>query len=292
MGKGGNTTTQTTTGDLPEYIKPYVTDLLGRAQTESNAPYQTYNNPRLAEFSADTNTSFDMVRDQAARGNPELAGAAAAAQGIAGYQAQGIPDMNVQQYMNPYVGNVLDVQKQRANQNFAEQQQGRDAAAVQAGAFGGDRRFVQDSMAQRDTNQQLQAIEAEGLASAFDRATGLFQADEENRRMGAGLGLDAARTWGQLGTARSDAAYRDAEALSGVGSRIQGREQAGLDLAYQDFTAQRDYPKQQMNWYANILNGTPGTPSSTATTTEPAPDFLSQLLGLAVGGAGVWDLFN
>ena len=83
-----------------------------------------------------------------------------------------------------------------------------------------------------------------------------------------------------------------AEALSGVGSKIQQRDQAGLDLAYKDFIEQRDWPSKQLSLYSQLLSGTPVTPSSTTTTTEPAPDFLSQLAGLAVGGAGIWDLFT
>ena len=292
MGKGGDTTTTNTTSSLPAYVEPYYKDFLAKAQSASNAPYQKYDNPRLADFSTDTTAAFDMVRQQAGSGTPGIDTATGAATGIAGYQAKGIPDMDVQQYMNPYVENVLDVQKQRLGQTFQEQQAGRDAAAVKAGAFGGDRRFVQDSLARRDMNEQLQGIEATGLASAYDRATGLFQGDEENRRLGAGLQLDASKALGDLTSMKSDIGFRNAEALSGVGAKRQQREQAGLDLAYKDFVQQRDYPAQQASLYAQLLSGTPVTPQSTTTTTEPAPDFLSQLLGLAVGGAGIWDLFN
>ena len=292
MSKGGDTTTSTTTGDLPDWSAPYVTDLLSRAKGVSNLPYQTYGNQRLAEFSGDTNTAFDMVRNQAAGGTPEIDSAIAATGGIANYAAKGVPDADLSAYMNPYTTNVLDVQKQRATQAFQEQQAGRDASAVAAGAFGGDRRFVQDSLAQRDLNQQLQGIDAEGLQSAFDRATGLFQNDETNRRLGSQLGLDAAGQLGSLGSTRSDLGFKNAEALSNVGAKTQQRQQAGLDLAYQDFTAQRDYPAQQLQLYSQLLSGTPITPNTTTSVTEPAPDFLSQLIGLGTGAAGIWDLLN
>lgn len=292
MSKGGDTTTSTTSGDLPDWYRPYAQDLLSRAQSISKTPYVTYKNQRLAEFSDDTNAAFDMIRDQAAAGTPDIDAALATTGGVANYQAQGIPDMDVSAYMNPYVTNVLDVQKQRATQAFQEQQASRDAAAVAAGAFGGDRRFVQDSLAQRDLNQQMQAIDAEGLSSAYDRATGLFQTDEANRRLAAQLGLDAAAQQGALSSTKSDIGFRNAEALSGVGAKTQQREQAGLDLAYKDFVAQRDWPSQQLSLYSQLLSGTPVQQNTTTTVTEPAPDFLSQLLGLAVGGAGIMDLFS
>lgn len=292
MGKGGDTTTTTSTGDLPEYIKPYVTDMLARSKTVSEQPYQTYNSPRLANFSGDTTAAFQGIRDVAATGTPEVDQAIDTTSGIAGYQAGNIPGMDFNAYMNPYRENVLDVQKQRATQTFQEQQAGRDAAAVAAGAFGGDRRFVQDSLATRDLNQQMQEMDATGLAAAFDRATGLFQQDETNRRLGSTLGLDAANQMGRLGQQKQDMRLSAAEALSGVGSKMQQRDQAGLDLAYKDFIEQRDWPSKQLSLYSQLLSGTPVTPSTTSTTTEPAPDFLSQLAGLALGGAGIWDLLS
>ena len=292
MGKGGDQTTVSSESSLPREIAPFYTDLMNRAQGVSRLPYQTYQNPRLAGFSPDTEAAFGQIRGIAGAGTPDIDAALATTGNIADYQAGNIPGMDVNSYMNPYVQNVLDVQKQRATQTFGEQQAGRDTAAVQAGAFGGNRRFVQDALAQRDLNQQMQEMEATGLASAYDRATGLFQTDEENRRAAAGLGLDAATRQGALSQTRQDLGLRGAEALSGVGSRQQQRQQAGLDLAYQDFVAQRDWPNQQLSLYSQLLSGSPVSPSTTTTTTEPPPDFLSQLIGLGLGGAGIWDLLN
>jgi len=36
--------------NLPEYAKPYLTDIMQRAQAESNRPYQVYEDPRVAGF--------------------------------------------------------------------------------------------------------------------------------------------------------------------------------------------------------------------------------------------------
>jgi hypothetical protein len=258
----------------------------------SNAPYTPYGNPRLTDFSPDTEQVFTDIRGIAGAGTPELDSAIGTTGGIASYQAGNIPGMDMDAYMNPYTTNVLDVQKRRATQTFDEQQAGRDAAAVQAGAFGGDRRFVTDSLAQRDLNDQLQSMDAQGLAAAFDRATGLFQTDETNKRLGSQLGLGAAAQLGSLTGQRRDMDLGAAEALSGVGSKIQQREQAGLDLAYQDFVNQRDWPKEQLSFYGNLLSGNPLGANTSTTTTEPAPDFLSQLLGLTTGGLGIAKLLG
>ena len=292
ISKTGDTTTTSSVSDVPDWYRPYATDLLAKSKSVTEEPYQTYGGERLADFSGDTNASFDMIRQQAGAGTPGIDAGIDAATGTAGYQARQIPGTDLSPYFNPFTENVLDVQKRRATQTFGEQQAARDTSAVQAGAFGGDRRFVADSLAQRDLNDQLQGIEATGLRDMFDRGTTLFQNDETNRRLGAGMGLDAAGLLGQLGQTKSDIGFRNAEALSGVGAKTQQREQAGLDMAYKDFTSQRDYPSQQLSLYSQLLSGSPVTPNTTTTTTEPAPDFLSQLLGLGVGAAGIWDLFN
>ena len=83
-----------------------------------------------------------------------------------------------------------------------------------------------------------------------------------------------------------------AEALSGVGSKIQQRQQAGLDLAYQDFQNQRDYPIKQLSLYSQLLSGSPVQSNTSTTTTGPAPDWLSQLLGVGTSIAGLASLFG
>lgn len=311
MSKGGDTTTTNTTTSLPAFAEPYYRDLMAKAQTVSNQTYTPYQGQRLADFSDTTNQSFDMIRGMAGQGQPGFDAAATAAQGIAGYQANPIgtstfADLSpeqLQQYMNPYTQNVLDTQKQRATQTFQEQQAARDADAIKAGAFGGSRRFVSNSLAQRDLNQQLQDMDAKGLAAAFDNATNLWSNDtnrqlqasiasEEARRAGAGLGLDAATRLSDISNQRQQAGLDMASALSGVGAKEQQRTQAGLDLAYQDFQSQRDWPAKQLSLYSQLLSGTPISPNSSTATTTPAPDFLSQLLGIGVTGAGIWNLLK
>ena len=302
MGKGNDSTTTTTSGDLPDYIKPYVERFLPRAETVSTMPYQTYGSQRLAQFSPDTQNAFQMIRNTAGTPATGITQAQQTASGIAGFQPGQITNKDwtqadVQGYMNPYVQNVLDVQKNRAQQKYLEDQQMRNAQAIQAGAYGGNRRFVQDTLAQRDLNQQLQGIEAEGLQSAYDRASGMFTSDqarnlqaqmanEEARRLGAGLGLDAAKTQADLANMYQQYGFNAAQALSGVGAKQQQQQQAGLDIAYQDFVNQRDYPYQQLAKYSSLLYGAPVQGSQTSTTTQPAPDFLSQLLGVATTAAG------
>lgn len=308
MSKGSDTSTTTSTSSLPDYISPYVNRFLPRAETVSTMPYQQYGGQRLADFSQDTQNAFQQIRDTAAMDPTGMQNAQQTAQGLAGYQSGNISTgdwttANQQGYMNPYINNVLDVQKQRSQQKYAEDQQKRNSEAVQAGAFGGSRRFVRDSLAQRDLNQQLQEQEATGLQSAYDRAMSQYSTDaqrqltaqqqnEAARQAAAGINLQGAQFGSDLDNAIQQYRTTQATSLSDIGAKEQQKQQAGLDLAYQDFQNQRDYPYQQLAKYSSLLYGSPIQSSMEQTTTTPAPDFLSQLLGVGTAGAGIWKLLQ
>jgi Holliday junction resolvasome RuvABC DNA-binding subunit len=83
----------------------------------------------------------------------------------------------VQEYMSPYMQNVVDEQSRRAIQQFQEQRGGRAAQAVSAGAFGGSRQAVQESLAERDLMDRLSGIQATGSQQAFEQAAQMFGQD-------------------------------------------------------------------------------------------------------------------
>jgi hypothetical protein len=117
-------------------------------------------------------------------------------------------------YMDPFMRNVLDVQKEQAREDFQISQAARDAAAVRAGAFGGSRQQVAEGMAERDLMTRLRDIEATGLQSAYADATRRFEADR-----GARFAADQAR---------AAEAARVQAGLAGEAGRVQGAEAAEL----------------------------------------------------------------
>lgn len=264
-----------------------------------------------------------MVRGIADAGTPQVDQALQTTSNLQGYTAapitstnvatQGIAGADLSAYMSPYTQGVTDVQTQQAKQDYAEQQATRDSGAVSAGAFGGDRRFVQDSLAQRDLNNQLQTIEATGLQDAYNSATGLYETDQARKtatdtsnadrglqaqistsdanQKAAQLGLDAAQQAGVLSTTQQTLGLNAANALSAAGAKEEQQTQAGLDLAYSDFENQQNWGNQQLSLYSQLLSGTPVS-ASTSTSTTSTEDLLSQLLGVAVAGSGVAGLFG
>ena len=122
-------------------------------------------------------------------------------------------------YMSPYIQNVMDVQRRRATQGFTEQQGARDTAAQRAGAFGGSRHGIQNALAQRDFNQQLDDIEAQGLNQAYQGAQQMFTSDQQRALQAAlsnqGVDLQAA----QLGLQGAQAGIGAGQAMGQLGGQ-------------------------------------------------------------------------
>jgi hypothetical protein len=124
-------------------------------------------------------------------------------------------------FYNPY--NQQVIQNTLGNietQRLMQQQQSR-AAAAKAGAYGGTRQAVQEAL------QQQAALQTGAQAAAQLAQQGFGQA--------AALGAQ------DIGLRQQAAA-----GLQGVGAQQQAMNQANLDLAYQDFMRQQNYPLQQL----------------------------------------------
>jgi hypothetical protein len=305
MGKGRSApapTEQTVVqSNLPKYAEPYFTRLLQRSESESMRDYEPFKGQRLADTGADVLTSRERVRDIAGRGIEGLPTAQAATTAGIGRAAQAFdfkPQMFdsgiAQQYMSPYQQNVIDVQKAQALLDFDRSQARRDAQAVQAGAFGGSRQAVQQALAGEDLQRRLGEIQAVGQQQAFEQAQQQFERDRAARESGERLGLSAAESATQQ--AQSLAALGDraragdvqaAQLLEQIGKDAQATDQAGLDLAYEDFVRQRDFPRESLTFLSSILRGVPVQPS-TETSKFQQYNPIRDLLGTGIAGLGLY----
>ena len=93
-------------------------------------------------------------------------------------------------YMSPYMSAVVDDQKSQAIRDFERQGASRDAAAVQAGAFGGSRQAVQEALAEEALQDRLGSIGATGSQAAFQEAQQQFERDRaaQERQLGMQVG--------------------------------------------------------------------------------------------------------
>ena len=291
MGGGGGAPTETkstvTQTNLPEYVRPYFERLLQRTETESKRDYEPYQGQRIADVSQDILTSEERVRGIADQGLPEIQASLDRFQRSMDFQPRQFTGEEVGKYMSPYMDEVIARQKQGATEDYLAQLPQGAAQAISAGAFGGSREGVQRGIAQSKFLDRLADIEATGRQQAFDKAAGLFQADRAADVQAEQLGLGAATQFAGLGERRRMGAIDDAKLLETIGKAGMGREQAGLDLDYQDFVRQQAFPQERLGLFSSVLRGIPVTPSQTSTTYQPF-DPLGRALGLgltALGGA-------
>lgn len=102
----------------------------------------------------------------------------------------------------------------------------------------------------------------------------------------------AARGLGELSTAEQRANMERIGAQDRVGGVRQALRQQGMDQRYADFLRQRDYPKEQMGWYSNILRGLPQDMGSSNLTYNREPSTAQQIAGLGIAGLGAYGSYR
>ena len=307
-GGGGGGGTSTTIQDVPDWAKPYAKEGLGKAaaltDTEQN-PYQQYDGSRQAGFTDLQTKAFggaDNMGPSAAMGTAaNMAGTAGLGALNAGanfnpYQTGQFGGQTAQNYMNPYMQNVVDIQQREAQRTADIAGTGRNAQAVKAGAFGGSRQAIMDAEANRNLSTQMGDIQAQGLNQAYNQGQQQFNTEqalgEQSKQFGNSLGMQGFQTAltgaGQLSNIGQQTFGQEMDVnklQQQYGTQQQAFDQQGKDNDYQDFLNQQRYPYQQLEFMNSMLRGTPmGTVQSMY---QPAPSQLSQLAGLGATAYGV-----
>jgi hypothetical protein len=176
-----------------------------------------------------------------------------------------------QQYMSPYQQGVTDIEKREAQRNADIQATKLGAGAVNQGAFGGYRHGIVEAEQARNTAQQLGDIQARGSQRAFEAAQQQFNT-EQQRDMQRQQAQELANRYGyQTGIGALD---KQAE----YGAMQQNLAQRGLDVGYQDYLRQQEYPYKQMDFLRSSLSGLP-LESSTTNLSYDRPGRAQQVLG-------------
>lgn len=286
--------TQTT---IPEYAKPYVERMLGKAEAYSETPYQPYGGQRIAEFSPMQQQGFQAAANLAPAQQlgvgTQLAGLGGLGSLGAGqqYAQQATNPYAMQAYMSPYIEGALAPQMREAARQSAMLGQQNQAQAVQQGAFGGARTGIVEAERQRNLAQQQQDIYGRGMQSAFDAARQAQQFGADLGLRGYGQAGQLASTLGQLGQTQFNQQQGAMQAQLAAGAQQQGLEQQKLTQQYQDFLSQRGYPQQQLSFMSDILRGIPLSQQTQQQYTAP-PSMTSQLAGLGMAGYGAYKMFG
>tara|TARA_R100001086_G_scaffold233817_2_gene155672 strand:- start:491 stop:1384 length:894 start_codon:yes stop_codon:yes gene_type:complete len=267
--------TSTQQVQLPEYMERAAESLVATAGDVAKENFIPYTGPRLAGFSDLEQQA--MAQAQQSRGLGGLRGA----QAFTATTAAGMPAAaDISTYMNPYMTNVADVAARELTRRSEMQQAANQAQAAQAGAFGGSRADIVEAERQRNLQQGLGDIYTQAQARAFDTALKAAQQDRKTQ-LASGLGM------AQTASAADALEASDIQRQLGIGGLQRGMDQAVLDLGYQQFMQERDFPKQQLGFYSDILRGVPT--GSMTTTTGPAPQqpsLFGQIAGAGIGALG------
>lgn len=134
---------------------------------------------------------------------------------------------------------------------------------------------------------QLTQQDAANLARIAESKGQLSQQDSVNL-------MNLASKYSALGEATQAMGLAGAQAITGVGAKERGMQQANLDLAYEDFLKQEQYPKEQVKFLADILQGVrlPQTTVTSSTSTPAMPGDPSLLAKLITGGKGATELID
>jgi hypothetical protein len=278
------TVTQTS---IPEYAKPYVERMLGKAEALSSAPYQAYGGERIAGFTPMQQQAMQGVANLQPSRQLGIGTQLAGMGGLGALNAGNQYNMNAtnpyaqQAFMSPYIQNALNPQMMEAQRQSDIMAQKNNAQAVQAGAFGGGRQAIVDAERQRNLGQNLANIYGTGMQNAFQQA-------QQAQQFGATLGLQGnqaaiqgAQTLGQLGQTQFGQQKDILNAQMNAGAQQQGLEQQKLQQQYQDFLNQKGYDRQNISFMSDILRGVPLGQSTKAEYTAPSS------LGAQLGGAAL-----
>jgi hypothetical protein len=110
---------------------------------------------------------------------------------------------------------------------------------------------------------------------------------------GAQAATQAGATLGQLGIGQQQAGIDLAKAQEAFGAMGQAEQQKALDLQYQDFLQQQQYPYKQLGFMSDILRGSANLAGTGGKTVyEAPPSVASQIGGLGLAGLGVYNLLK
>ena len=141
-------------------------------------------------YSPDMNLAGDVSAERVS--NPNAISYDLISSGQLGPQMSSADYGLVQNFMNPYMQGVVDVEKQAAARDYQIAQQMRQAQAATTGAYGGSRQAVAEAEANRALMSQLQGIQSTGLNRAYDQAQAALQAERASQMQAGQFNIQSA----------------------------------------------------------------------------------------------------
>jgi len=307
-----STSINTALTDVPEVLRPYITGaggVLPTAQTILSKDYATtYGDPLKAAGLAGSGrvAGLSPMQQQigtqlSAMGTPTQFGSGTTATQLGvGSTALGLGALGsmidptlTQQYMSPYVQNVIDVNKAEALRDAQKGLLTGNLAAARQGTYVGARQLLSQAEQDRNLQTKLGNIQATGLQNAFDAAQKAQIAQAQGYgQLGQTYG-QLGQTYGALGTAQQASDIDRIKTQGAYGDLQRGLQQQQLDAQYQDLMAKQNYPITNLETMNNLVRGVPLTQTASfGSQTTPPPSFASQLAGMGLTGLSLYNMFG
>jgi len=266
-GSKGTQTTSSTFSPPPavQANYDYLTDL---AKSTAATPFQQYQGEMVAGLTPTQEAGIQNVNASAGLAQPYYQ----AATGYAQQAATPFGQQQLNQYMSPYINDVVAQTMANLGETNAQQQQSLLGNAIQKGAFGGDRAGIAQAELIRQQNLATGQTLANVLQGGYGQALGQFNADQ-NRSLQTGS------TLGTLGTGAQTAGIQGGQAQLGAGAQQQAIQQAQDVANQQQFQAAQAYPFQTTQYLGNLLLGIGGQSGGTALTSQPQGNLGTSLVG-------------
>lgn len=253
---------------LASWAAPYITNMLGQAQALAQTPYQTYQGPLTAGASPLQMQAFQGIGSlnpaEYLTSSAKTMGDVAAGTGLTPYTSVGgsFTDTGIaQQYMNPYMQQVLAPQLQQMQRQADIQRGTLGAQAAKSGAFGGTRAGLMDAQLNAELMRQQQQATGQAYGTAYQQAQSQYNQEQARKAQEAQFGAQ----YGLQGLAQRLAGAQSLQSAGqaglatqlGAGAQQRAIEQEGIAADLAEFEKQRQFPYQQLQFQQAMLQGMP-----------------------------------
>lgn len=220
--------------------------------------------------------------------------AQAVGQGAFGGSRSAIVEAERQRNLGTQLADIQAMGLQKAYQDAQQAQQfGADLGlrGLQTGYQGLQTGITGQEAGMRGIQTGLQGT-AQGIQGAQAGLQGVGQATGAGQYGISGLGAagQAASTLGQLGQTQFGQETAITEAMAKAGAQQRALQQQGLDVPYQDYLTQLQFPYQQLAFMQGMYSGLPLS-QQVQSVYSAQPSGGQQALGLGLGALGAYKAF-
>lgn len=247
-------------GTLPFYNKG-MENLLSQGEQASKTPFQAYTAPLVAGATPLQQQAYGLAGSNVGNWQP-LTGQAQGA--LSQLQGAGQFDPSkVQQYLNPYMGGVVNEIGRLGNEQFQNQVlPGLTSNFSALGQQGSARQAMLMSQAAAQNQREVLGQQANALNTGYNNAMNSYL--EWSKLNSSNLQNTAAGA-ANLGSSIQQMGNQDVGTLNTLGQQQQATQQKQLEADYGQFQRKTNYPWEQLNNWGNLFKvGTPQSSSSSS----------------------------